>query len=282
MKPTVLLIALLLSAGLCRGQLEGVVDVHAHVDPETIPRSVDAMDLARIARKEGMRAIVLKNHFIPTAPLAFLVAREVPGIQIFGGLVLNSQVGGINPAAVQQMADLRGRYGRIVWMPTMDARRVPVSRDGKLLPEVIEVFKIMERENLALATGHATPEDTLLMIREARNVGIKRIIVTHPINRMSIEQQQEAAKMGAYLEYCYGTTLEYAGKGRRTLAEYAKAMKALGPEHCIMSSDLGNAVNPVHPAGIKSYIEGLLQEGMTQAEIDMMLRRNPARLLDLE
>ncbi len=282
MKPTVLLIALLFSAGLCRGQLEGVVDVHAHVDPETIPRSVDAMDLARIARKEGMRAVVLKNHFIPTAPLAFLVAREVPGIQIFGGLVLNSQVGGINPAAVQQMADLRGRYGRIVWMPTMDASRVPVSRDGKLLPEVIEVFKIMERENLALATGHATPEDTLLMIREARNVGIQRIIVTHPINRMSIEQQQEAAKMGAYLEYCYGTTLEYAGKGRRTLAEYAKAMKALGPEHCIMSSDLGNAVNPVHPTGIKSYIEGLLKEGMTQAEIDIMLRRNPARLLDLE
>lgn len=282
MKPATLLIALVMTAGLCYGQLEGVVDVHAHVDPETIPRSVDAMDLARIARKEGMRAIVLKNHFIPTAPLAFLAAREVPGIQVFGGLVLNSQVGGINPAAVQQMADLRGRYGRIVWMPTMDASRVPVSRDGKLLPEVIEVFKIMERENLALATGHATPEDTLLMIREARNLGITRIIVTHPINRMSIEQQQQAAKLGAYLEYCYGTTLEYAGKGRRTLAEYAKAMKALGPEHCIMSSDLGNAVNPVHPAGITSYIEGLLKEGLTQADIDIMLRRNPARLIDLE
>lgn len=282
MKRTALLITILLSASVCRAQLEGVVDVHAHVDPETIPRSVDALDLARIARKEGMRAIVLKNHFLPTAPLAFLAAREVPGIQIFGGVVLNSQVGGINPAAVQQMADLRGRFGRIVWMPTMDAGRVPVSRDGQLLPEVVEVFKIMARENLALATGHATPEDTLLMIREARKIGVERIIVTHPINRMSIEQQREAAGMGAYLEYCYGTTLEYAGKGRRTLADYAKAMKALGPEHCIMSSDLGNAVNPVHPAGIKTYIEGLLKEGITAAQIDTMLRRNPARLLDLE
>ena len=150
------------------------------------------------------------------------------------------------------------------------------------MPEVLEVFKIMARENLALATGHATPENTLLLIREARKMGIDRIIVTHPINRMSLEQQQEAAKMGAYLEYCYGTTLEYAGKGRRTLDEYAKLMKALGPEHCIMSSDLGNAVNPVHPAGIKSYIAGLLEAGITQQEIDVMLRRNPARLLDLE
>ena len=282
MKPMGFLIAFVLSAGVCWGQLEGVVDVHAHADPETIPRSVDAMDLARIARKEGMRAVVLKNHFIPTAPIAFLVAREVPGIQVFGGLVLNNAVGGINPAAVLQMALLRGRYGRIVWMPTLDARLISIERDGELLPEVLEVFKIMARENLALATGHATPENTLLLIREARKMGIDRIIVTHPINRMSLEQQQEAAKMGAYLEYCCGTTLEYAGKGRRTLDEYAKLMKALGPEHCIMSSDLGNAVNPVHPAGIKSYIAGLLEAGITQQEIDVMLRRNPARLLDLE
>jgi hypothetical protein len=278
----ILLLLLMMSAGVCWAQLEGVVDVHAHVDPETIPRSVDAMDLARIARKEHMRAIVLKNHFIPTAPIAFLVAREVPGVQIFGGLALNRPVGGINPAAVEQMTQLPGRYGRIVWMPTMDAERVPVERDGKLLPEVYEVFKIMARENLALATGHATPENTLLLIREARKAGIDRIIVTHPINRMSLEQQQEAAKMGAYLEYCYGTTLEYAGKGRRTLAEFAKLIKALGAEHCIMSSDLGNAVNPVHPAGIKTYIAGLLEAGISESEIDIMLKRNPARLLDLE
>jgi hypothetical protein len=276
------LVALVMSVSVSWAQLEGVVDVHAHVDPETIPRSVDAMDLARIARKEGMRAIVLKNHFIPTAPIAFLVAREVPGIQIFGGLALNTTVGGINPAAVEEMAKLPGHYGRIVWMPTMDRDRVPVARDGKLLPEVLEVFKIMVRENLALATGHATPENTLLLIREARKMGINRIIVTHPVNSMSLEQQQEAAKMGAYLEYCYGTTLEYAGKGRRTLAEFAKLMKALGPEHCIMSSDLGNAVNPVHPAGLKSYIAGMLQQGITEQEIDMMLRRNPARLIGLE
>jgi len=307
-----LLPALLVSAGVLLAQLEGVVDIHAHVDPETIPRSVDAMDLARLARKEGMRAVVFKNHFIPTGPIAFLVARTAPGVQVFGGVALNSQMGGINPAAVEQMVQLPGRHGRIVWMPTQDAesggrsaagpgpnpgagagssrngparayrRTVPVVRNGQLLPEVREVLSLIVKHDLALATGHLEPETALLLIREARKMGINRIVVTHPVNRWSVEQQKEAAKMGAYLEYCYVGTLEFAGAGRRTLAEYAKFMKDIGPESCIMSSDLGNALNPVHTAGWKTYIEGLLKAGLTQKEIDLMARRNPARLLGLE
>lgn len=282
MKAIELFAALILTSGACWGQLEGVIDVHAHVDPETIPRSVDAMDLARLARKEGMRGVVFKNHFVPTAPLAFLVGREVPGIEVFGGVALNRPVGGINPAAVEQMAQMRGGYGRIVWMPTFDARRIPVSEGGELLPAVIEVLEIMAREDLALATGHIVPDDGLLLIRKAREMGIDRIIVTHPVNRWSIEEQQQAAEMGAYLEYCYVGTLEYAGNGRRTMAEYAERMRTLGPDNVIMSSDLGNAANPVHPAGLKSYIEALLEEGITQEQVDVMLKRNPARLLGLD
>ena len=286
-------------AGISLAQLQGVIDIHAHVDPETIPRSVDATTLARLGRQEGMRAIVLKNHFVPTAPLAFLVAREVPGIQVYGGIALNSEVGGINPAAVDQMAQLPGGYGRIVWMPTVDAgaggggggglggarpfrHQVLVARNGELLPEVKQVFSIIVKNNLALATGHLDPETGLLVIREARNAGIARIVVTHPNNRRSVEQQKQAAQMGAYLEYCYVGTLEFAGAGRRSLADYAKLMKELGPEHCIMSTDLGNASNPVHTAGWKSYISGLMAAGITKEQIDLMARRNPARLLGLE
>jgi hypothetical protein len=306
MKFPTLLVAVLLTATPALAQLQGVIDVHAHVDPETIPRSIDAMDLARLARKEGMRGLVLKNHYVPTAPIAFLVAREVPGIEVFGAIVLNNHVGGINPAAVEQMARLRGNHGRIVWMPTMDAARGPgepprprtaspgsgarseydrtilVESDGKLSPEVIEVFKIIAREKLALATGHATPETTLLLVREARRMGIERIIVTHPVNRLSLEQQKQAAAMGAFLEYCFVGTLEFAGARRKTFAEYAEIMKALGPEQVIMSSDLGNAANPIHTAGWKSYIAGLKEAGITEEEIDLMARRNPAKLLGVE
>src|SRR5580704_15862477 len=109
---------LLLCAGLSLAQsLQGVIDVHAHVDPETIPRSIDALTLARMAQVEGMRAVVFKNHFFPTTGIAFLVHRIVPGIA---------------------------------------------------------------REDIALATGHISPEESQVLIREARGMGINRIIVTHP------------------------------------------------------------------------------------------------------
>ena len=138
-----------------------------------------------------MRAVVFKNHFFPTTGIAFLVHRVVPGIEVFGGIALNRQVGGINPAAVEQMVQLPGRFGRIVWMPTMDAEAgarqsatprpfVPIARNGELLPETKQVLAIIAREDIALATGHIAPEESLLLIREARRMGVNRIIVTHP------------------------------------------------------------------------------------------------------
>ena len=217
---------LLLCAGLSFAQsLQGVVDAHAHVDPETIPRSVDAMTLARLAQQEGMRAVVFKNHFFPTTGIAFLVHRVVPGIEVFGGIALNRAVGGMNPSAVEQMVQLPGRFGRIVWMPTMDSefgvRRsstpnrpfVPIAKNGELLPETKQVLAMIAREDIALATGHISPEESLMLIREARGMGINRIIVTHPTQGidMSIEQQKEAAQVGAFLEYCYVGTLPFSG-----------------------------------------------------------------------
>ena len=282
-----------LTAILAGQSLQGVIDVHAHVDPETIPRSVDAITLARLAQQEGMRAVVFKNHFFPTTGIAFLVHRVVPGVEVFGGIALNRQVGGINVAAVEQMVQLPGKFGRIVWMPTMDSEYsarsapnrpfVPIAKNGQLLPETKQVLAIIAREDIALATGHSSPEESLLLIREARALGVKRIIVTHPMQggNMSVAQQQEAAKMGAFLEYCYVGTLPFAGASQKPMSVYAQNMKAVGAAHVIMSTDLGNAVNPVHTAGMRSYIQALLKEGITQQEIDLMARRNPAYLLGL-
>ena len=287
----------LLCAGFTLAQsLQGVIDVHAHVDPETIPRSIDALTLARLAQQEGMRAVVFKNHFFPTTGIAFLVHKVVPGIEVFGGIALNRAVGGMNPVAVEQMVELPGRFGRIVWMPTMDSefgvRRssnpnrpfVPIAKNGELLPETKQVLAIIAREDIALATGHISPEESLMLIREARRIGIKRIVVTHPMQglNMSVEHQQEAAKMGAFLEYCYVGTLPFSGANQKPMSAYAQNMKAVGPAHVIMSSDLGNAVNPVHTAGMRSYIQALLKEGITQDEIDLMARKNPAFLLGLK
>lgn len=290
-----LALVFLVCAGSCLGQLKGIVDIHAHCDPDSMPRSIDAIDAARLAQKEGMRALLLKNHFAPTAQLAYITNRVVDGLELYGGIVLNRPVGGINAAAVEQLAKFKGGKGRVVWMPTFDAENqvrvsgekrpfVSVSRNGALLPEVLEVLKVMAGAKLALETGHSSAEEGLMLIRAAKQAGISRIVVTHamltPV-RMPVEKQKEAVKLGAYIEFVYNALLP-SGGDRLTFADYAKAIHAVGAEHCILSSDLGQAVNPVHTEGWKTYLEGLRKAGITSAEIDAMARRNPARFLGME
>ncbi len=121
------------ATGLAAAQpLNGVIDIHVHSDPDSVPRSIDAIDLARLAKSRGMRALVLKNHYEPTASLAYVVRKEVPGIEIFGGIDLNRTVGGINPAAVERMTMVKGGWGRFVWMPTFDAEnQVRYSKENR-------------------------------------------------------------------------------------------------------------------------------------------------------
>lgn len=273
--------------------LTGVIDIHAHSDPDSVPRSIDAMDLVRLARERGMRGLVLKNHYEPTASWAYLMRKEAPGIEVFGGIVLNRAVGGVNPAAVERMTRVKGGWGRIVWMPTFDAENqvryskenrpfVPVSRNGELLPEVKEVLGIIAQHRLVLATGHSSSAEDLMLIREARRVGVESIVVTHallpPIN-MNIEEMKRAAAMGAYLEFVYGGLI---GKDKALdLHDYVAAIRAVGPEHCILSSDLGQAGNPLHTDGWKSFFEKLRGQGLSQEQIDQMSKVNPAKLLGL-
>src|SRR5262249_19081857 len=140
---------LLFSSTLAAQTLEGCIDIHAHCDPDSTARSIDAADLAKLAHERGMRGLVLKNHYEPTASLAYIVRKIVPGIEVFGGIDLNRTVGGINPAGVERMVLMKGGYGRVVWLPTFDAENqvrfskenrpfVSVSRNGELLPETRE------------------------------------------------------------------------------------------------------------------------------------------------
>ena len=274
--------------------LRGVIDLHVHSDPDSVPRSIDAVDLARRAKSRGMRALVLKSHWEPTASLAFLVRKAVPGIEIFGGIDLNRSVGGINPTAVERMASIKGGWGRVVWMPTFDAENqvryskedrpfVSVAKGGELLPEVKEVIGIIAKRRLTLETGHSSPAECLALIREARRQGVERIVVTHamfaPVG-MSIPEMQAAAKEGAYLEFVYGALIG-AGKAFE-IGDYAKAIRAVGARSCILSSDLGQAGNPLHPDGLAAFFQALRGAGISQADIDLMSKTNPAKALGLD
>jgi Family of unknown function (DUF6282) len=274
-------------------QLGGVVDIHVHSDPDSIARSIDAFDLAKIAKQRGMRALVLKNHYEPTASLAWAVRKFVPGIEVFGGIDLNRSVGGVNPAAVERMVLMKGGYGRVIWMPTFDAENqvrfsrenrpfVSVSRNGELLPEVKQVIALAARHRLLLETGHSSPEECLMLLREAKSAGVQHMVVTHamiaPV-RMSIAQMKQAAGLGAYIEFVYNALI---GPNREfTFADYAKAIREVGVAHCILSSDLGQAANPIHPDGLVAFFAGMKQAGFSEAEIDVMSKTNPARALGL-
>ena len=285
--------AVLLSVAYAQGPLSGVIDIHVHSDPDSVPRSIDAIDLARLAKARGMRGLVLKNHYEPTASLAYVVRKEVPGIAIFGGIDLNRAVGGVNPAAIERMVLVKGGWGKVIWMPTFDAENqvrysrenrpfVPVSQAGQLLPEVREVIGLAAKHGLLLETGHSSAEECLLLVSEAKRQGVQHVVVTHamlaPVG-MNIAQMKQAAQLGAYVEFVYNALI---GPNKEfEFADYAKAIRAVGVEHCILSSDLGQAGNPLHPDGLAAFFAGLKQAGFTPAEIDMMSKTNPARALGM-
>ncbi len=273
--------------------LDGVIDIHVHCDPDSVPRSIDAIDVAKLGKSRGERGLVLKNHYEPTASLAYIVRKEVPGIEVFGGIDLNLAVGGVNPAAVEHMTKVKGGWGKVVWMPTFDAENqvrfskenrpfAAVSRNGQLLPEVKEVIGICARHDLLLETGHSSAAEGLLILREGQRQGVKHMVVTHamitPVS-MTVPEMQAAVNTGAFIEFVYNALI--GPKKQFTFAQYAAAIGAVGPVHCILSSDLGQASNPVHPDGLVAFFAGLRKAGISQADIDLMSKTNPARALGL-
>src|SRR5437763_1881958 len=174
----------------------GTIDFHVHSHPDVFGRNMDDMDVATLAKAKGMRGIVLRNHVTTTADRAALVMKVVPGIEVWGGIVLNNSVGGINPAAVEWMHRMYGGRGKLVWLPTFDSDKhvktlvnkdgsgIVVAPNGQVTPQVEEILKIIARENLVLATGHIHPEEVVAVVKKARELGVKNMIVTHALTNI--------------------------------------------------------------------------------------------------
>jgi Family of unknown function (DUF6282) len=289
--PTVLTSILLAQVAICHAQtLEGAIDFHAHAAPDGTPRKVDVLELARAAKAAGMRAIVIKNHYEPTASLAYVVREAVPGIEVFGGISLDLTVGGVNPAAVEWMTKVEGGYGKVVWLPTFDSQAqvelsgeqrpfASVTRNGRVLPEVLAVIALAAQHDLVLETGHSSPQESLLIIAEAKRQGVEHVLVTHamasPGGSMTLEEMREAAQLGALLELVHSPMTD------EQLRKEADAIKEIGAASFVLSSDLGQPPNPLHTDGLLAMYEGLMAHGVSAAEIDLMSRKNPARLLGL-
>ena len=269
--------------------LKGSYDLHVHAGPDPAQaRRLDALDTARHAYEAEMAGFVLKSHDYPTAPLAYALERMYPGLTVAGSLALNRQVGGLNPHAVRASARLGAR---VVWMPTYCAHFYRSSRGdgpgitvldsrGELLPEVHEILDAVAESNLALASGHLSPSETLTLFRAAARRGCERLIVTHPAGVATDDELLAMARLGAFVEYTYLSCLPSGGG--TDPAEVAAAIRRLGVDRCIVTTDLGQWMNPPPAEGMRMAIASLLDAGMTPEEVSILVKSNPARLLGLD
>ena len=285
--------------------LVGVIDTHFHSGPDSRGRSIDFLDGARYAKLKGMRGAVIKHHRTPTAGYAYLIRKEVPGFEAFGLIDLNTSVGGLNMAAVQEFmaTNMPGQTptGRVIMLASDDTPyqlavnkattpSVVVVRNGALVPEVVAIIQYAVKNNLTISTGHHNGEESVIIVREAIKLGMapQRIGVTHAnINPpgLTVQEMQEVAKMGAFVEMCTQSQRALTPEAEKALAtrddRIADLIKQVGANNVIIQTDLGQANNEYHPDGIVAFVRNMWARGISRADTDIMTKRNPARYLGI-
>ncbi|HLK70072.1 MAG TPA: DUF6282 family protein [Bryobacteraceae bacterium] len=283
-------------------------DLHVHVAPDVIERRIDDIGLAREFIARGLKGFILKSHYMPTAERAKVVCAAVPGIEAYGSLTLNHSVGGLNPVAVE----LAGRSGaRLVWMPTVDAANETAGRadgpttklpfwakiqrelsaagiapppitvlgdDGNINQATRRCLELIRHHNMILATGHLGRHEIFPLVRTAREMGVKKVLVTHaefPSQNLSPQEQFELAEMGAIIEHCF-TTMHTGKASWETLVD---GIHRVGPERCLMSTDLGQTTNPPLTEGFARFAQTMLDAGLAFDQVRHMCVTNSRALL---
>lgn len=291
-----------------RELVAGAYDTHIHVAPDVMDRLVDDVTLARRFRDVGMAGFVLKSHYVPTAERAEVVRGVVHGVDVLGALTLNTSVGGLNPVAVE----IAARQGaRIVWLPTVDCVNQRESRAeappgstppmwaqlqddlaaqkitapaiavldeaGQVVPALLDVLAIVARHDLVLATGHLSGSEIIKVVETASELGVRRIVVTHPeftSQRLPVDVQRDLAERGALMERCFTTP----HSGKVTWDLLYDHIRVVGPEHSVLSSDLGQPFNPPVEDGLAIMADRLIENGFTEDQVRVMAVENSRRV----
>ncbi|MGH3664963.1 MAG: DUF6282 family protein [Egibacteraceae bacterium] len=283
--------------------MEGAIDLHCHPYPDLFPRLADDIDIAIAARDAGMQALVLKCHHENTVSRAYLVQRMVPDIRVYGGVVLNSYVGGINPAAVEAALRLGGKE---VWMPTVDAgyhgevhggtggydsqkggrsgEGIWVTdADGRLRPEVKDVLSLVAEHQAILGTCHLSPREIVALVKEARDTGVEKIVVTHPffkVPNLDLDTLEELGRLGAMPEFGYCTV---SPAWHYSTPEFvAEAIARVGASRCLLVSDTGQRHNPLPSEALRVFAQTLFEKEVEEKAVRTMIQANPYDLLDLD
>ncbi len=279
-----------------KNDLKGVIDIHIHIGPEAYKkRKYNEYTLAQEASDAGARALVMKAHIFETATRAKVAQEKFPNIQLFGGIALNEEVGGLNAAAVRAVADLGGK---IVWFPTLAARheKQQMGKEGgiccfeegsrdKLSKACESVLNVIAEKQLVLATGHISIPEQIAVVREAHNLGIKHILINHPTLfriGMDVRTQESLLKYGVIFERNYGgSRLPESKVFEKHFERNLRDIRYLGAESSIMATDLGQPFNCGWAEGFQEYIDFMYDHGVSEKDIDLMTRKNPAALLGI-
>ena len=277
------------------------IDLHVHGAPEPpeSERRIDLLTLAQQAKEAGMKAVVIKSNQFGTGPLTLEINQLVKSPVLVGSLVLNNEVGGLNPDVVEAQA----RAGaKVIWLPTFSAaehirgktagktgaEKEPdngisiIDANGKLVPQMMRILDVMRRNNLVLATGHVSKPEVYAVTREALRQQIN-VIITHPLvglvrPLLTIDEAKELAGMGAYIENIFAVCMPPMLLSPENMAGY---IKRIGPEHCVLSTDFGQIFNPPATEGFHMMLAIMLMFGLSEDELRILVKVNPAKILDL-
>ncbi len=281
--------------------LNGAYDMHVHFEPEAwMTRRFDSLETALHARETGLAGFVLKNRTYCTQPLALLINRLVPDIRVFGSLTLDAEVGGLNYRAVKAAAEIDTR---VLWMPVFySANSMPVAQRlfnldlggetlciiddaGRLLPQVEDILRVVKDYDMVVCTGHATPREVEVLADRCIAIGIRKVVVTHAMSEfvceefLSFEDLATLARSGITIEHCAQAISPTSE--RRDPAIFVDAIRAQGPENCILTTDFGGTPHPTIAEGLRMFIAALLRRGLTGGDIETMVKANPRRLLNV-
>lgn len=273
-----------------RALLRGAIDVHVHAAPDPFAeRRMDARELVQAASEAGLAALVLKSHEYPTQALAWALDQEFDAIKVYGAIALDHAVGGLNPDALEAAL----RIGtRVVWWPTFDsawsrdtfgrwyakAEAIRVLDDrGELMPVCHTLLDLMAEHGATLCSGHLDPAETLALVTESRRRGIRSIVSHATSFHIPVDVQRALTERGAFIEQCAVNSFREGGDA--AFEAIAADVRAVGSDHVVLSTDLGQAANPAPPVGFGSWIERFLDAGFTVDEVRRMVQQNPAAVL---
>lgn len=292
-----------------RELIRGAYDLHVHSAPDVLPRRMDDIEMAQRIIDSGMAGYAIKSHYFCTSERAQLVNKQFPACDAIGTITLNSSVGGMNPTAMEMAA----RSGvKLVWFPTCDSenelahvfdgnpnKKLPywaqiviqmkeagiqaptiriLDENGKLRAPVYDVLDIIAKHDIILTTGHIAHDEAFALVAAAKERGVRKIVITHvdfPSTYYTVEEQKQLVKMGAMMEHCYTTW----ATGKVDFAVTERMIREIGPEHCILATDLGQKTALYPDEGMLAFAKKLIERGFTPEQVRTMTVYNPRALL---